>query len=94
MTWFLVVVFFTAGLEGPAHFEENWYPKPTPSFEVCERAGNMLLNYLETSINLQGEGFEVACINAPDYEGLAEEIRKQWTFGPASTAPIVPDKPA
>lgn len=90
--WYIVVVFFNSGLvTGPAHFEENWYPKPVgEALVTCEVIGNSVLSYLRTdAANLQGEAFEVACINASNLKELSDIIRAKWTFEDAPK-PVTP----
>ncbi len=93
--WYIVVVFFNSGLvTGPAHFEENWYPKPVGEALVsCRMVGQSVLTFLQTqATQLQGEAFEVACIGASSVEELAEIINLRWTFEDAPV-PLVPDTP-
>lgn len=87
MLWYIVVVFFTAGLDGPAHFEQNWYPQQVVGgITECTVAGDNVLNYLRKQTrNLSGEMFEVACILALDTEDLANIIHDKWTFEDAPT---------
>ncbi len=92
--WYIVIVFFASGsITGPAHFEENWYPRPMLSFEMCERVGLSVLTHLSTSTTIQGEAYEVACIRASSLETLTEQIHDQWTFEPAPSAPPVSETP-
>lgn len=82
MFWYIVVVFFTAGLNGPAHFEENWHPKLVDGqMDECIVAGNNVLRYLNSrQANLKDEQFQVSCILADDMEDLVSIIQNQWTF--------------
>lgn len=94
MLWFLVVIFFTAGLDGPGHFEPNWYPQPVNGgLTECTIAGNRVLGYLRNQTRqLNGEMFEVACILAPDAEALSNLIHEKWTFedAPPPSFGVVP----
>lgn len=85
MLWYVVVVFFAAGLSNPAHFEDQWYPRViNGDINECLVAGNNVLNYLGThEANLKGEIYEVACIGASDMKELSDIIRKTWSFEPA-----------
>ncbi len=93
--WYIVVVFFNSGLvTGPAHFEENWYPRPVVGpLTSCQMVGESVLAFLKTqSEQLRGEAFAVACVNAATIEELTNLINMRWTFEPAP-APFVPDTP-
>lgn len=95
--WYIVVVFFASGLvSGPAHFEENWYPRAiSGGLSQCRAGGQNILRYLDTQpAQLQGEAFEVACINADSMQKLKSLINDRWTFerapnvdSPVSTNP-------
>ena len=46
MTWFLVILFLTAG--GGAEIKEGWYPLAQPNEYVCGKSVEQVISYLDS----------------------------------------------